>query len=477
MERIIARIEVCGDMRLNIKSNEDTIAAISTPVGEGGIGVVRLSGPRAYEIGMEVFNPRHESDEFPQSHRLYYGHVVDERGEIMDEVMVSFMKAPATYTREDIVEINCHSGVVMLKMILDLLIRYGARMAEPGEFTKRAFINGRIDLSQAESVLNLIQARSEKAAKSAVRSLQGELAQKVKSLKQDLVSILASVEATLDFPEDVEDMEKENLAAWLNQIYEQVQKLYESSLKGSVFQNGLKVSIVGKPNVGKSSLLNILVQREKAIVTEIPGTTRDVLEEQVNIKGVPVWFMDTAGIRQTGDPVENIGVTQARETIEAADLVLVVIDASTGIDAEDREILQGIIREGKEFILVVNKIDISDLEPEKEVYSEVTSDRVVKISAKELTGIEDIENILVWLVEEGELFSGEEPLVLSLRHQEALLQVKEHLGDALENLETNPLDIISVDLKMAEEIMGEITGDYVGEDLLDHIFSNFCIGK
>jgi len=463
-------------MRLNFENREDTIAAISTPVGEGGIGVVRLSGPRAYEIGMEVFNPRHKSDDFPQSHRLYYGHIVDESGEIMDEVMVSFMKAPATYTREDIVEINCHSGVVMLKMILDLLLRHGARMAEPGEFTKRAFINGRIDLSQAESVLNLIQARSEKAAKSAVRSLQGDLAEKVKSLKQEMVSILASVEATLDFPEDVDDLEKGSLAAWLNQIYEQVQKLYEGSLKGSVFQNGLKVSIVGKPNVGKSSLLNILVQREKAIVTEIPGTTRDVLEEQVNIKGLPVWFMDTAGIRQTGDPVEKIGVTQARETIEAADLVLVVVDASTGIDAEDREILQEIIREGKEYILVVNKIDISDLKPEKEL-PEVSSERVVKISAKELTGIEEIENKLVGLVEEGELISGEEPLVLSLRHQEALLQVKEHLGDALENLETNPLDIISVDLKMAEEIMGQITGDYVGEDLLDHIFSNFCIGK
>ncbi len=466
----------------NALGDNSTIAAISTPIGEGGIGIVRLSGHDAYAIANKIFSPKRKGKSYPQSHRLYYGFIEDKNLEIVDEVMVSFMKAPATYTREDVVEINCHSGILMLKMILELVLQNGARMANAGEFTRRAFINGRIDLSQAESVLNLVTARSEKAIKSAARSVKGELSGKINVLREQLISIIANIEAIIDFPEDIEDINEEEMEEKVKEltlIHQEVKHLYKNAEKGNIFQYGLRVSIVGKPNVGKSSLLNSLINKQRSIVTEIPGTTRDLLEEQINIQGVPVVFVDTAGIRKTEEPVESIGVEYSKRAIEDSDMVLFLIDAFTGVEEEDKEIMNFILESKKEFLVLVNKIDLKDWKEEQELieYEKVSSENIVKISVKEKIGIEKVEENIVSMVEGGTVTGREDSMVLNVRHKEALKEIKEHLNEALRNIETHPIDLITSDLKMAEKRLGEITGSYVSEDILDHIFSNFCIGK
>ncbi len=460
--------------------DDSTIAAISTPIGEGGIGIVRISGQDSYAIAKKIFSPKHKGKNYPQSHRLYYGFIVDENHEIVDEVLVSFMKAPATYTREDVVEINCHSGILMLRVILEMVLKSGARMANAGEFTQRAFINGRIDLSQAENILNLVTARSEKAIKSAAKSLTGELSSKINALREQMISIIAFIEASLDFPEDIEDVndeEMEKIVKELIQIQREIEHLHKNAEKGNIFQYGLKVSIVGKPNVGKSSLLNSLINKQRSIVTEIPGTTRDLLEEQINIEGVPVVFVDTAGIRKTEEPVESIGVEYSKGAIEDSDLVLFLIDAFTGIEEEDKEIMNFILKSQKDYLILVNKIDLKDWKEEHKYMEGVDSKRIVKISVKEKKGIEAIEKSIVSMVEGGTTTGREDSMILNVRHKEALKEAQKHLNEALLNVETNPIDLITSDLKMAEEKLGEITGSYVSKDILEHIFSNFCIGK
>ncbi len=462
-------------MRINGEIN--TITAISTPVGEGGIGIIRLSGPEAFNIGREIFSPKREGEEYPRSHRLYYGFIKDEEGDILDEVMVSFMRAPITYTKEDIVEINCHSGIMSLRTILKRVLEKGARLAEPGEFTKRAYLNGRIDLSQAESILSLITARSEKALKNAARFIKGDLSPEIKGLRERITVLIAHAEASIDFPEEVDEIDSGYLRAELDAVGERVHRLYLNAEKGTIFQEGLKVSIVGKPNVGKSSLLNTLIQKQRAIVTEIPGTTRDILEEQLNIKGIPICLIDTAGIRKTCDPVEKMGVIRSREAIVTADLVLLMVDASSGIRDEDLDIINIIKEEKKKHIVIVNKIDLERVITNEEVSGHLPETKIIELSLKNKEGLEILEDSIASTVEDDRISTGESLMILSLRHKQVLAETLELLREAGTDPDRKPLEVITEDLKSIEEKLGEITGETASDDLLEQIFSRFCIGK
>lgn len=460
-----------------ITETEDTIAAISTPVGEGGIGIVRMSGKDAFAIALDIFVPQSKTGKYPVSHRLYYGYIKDKNNEHIDEVLLSFMKAPGTYTREDIVEINCHSGAFSLKIILETVLEKGARLAEPGEFTKRAYLNGRIDLSQAESVLNIITARSEKAVKNAARLVKGELSSEIKNLRGIILSLLANIEASLDFPGEVEDINFDSAVKDLEYVNEKIKNLCRSAEKGAVFQEGLKVSIVGKPNVGKSSLLNSILHKQRAIVTEVPGTTRDILEEQLSLRGVPVCLIDTAGIRKTHDPVEKLGVNLSWEAIEAADLVLIMMDASTGMQDEDREILKIIKENHRKHIVVINKIDLNDKISDADLKEITLAENIIKISATKKTGIDELEKTIVALVEEDAIAESENIMITNMRHKDALLQAGSSIQQAIAGMENDPIDLISIDIKRTEEKLGMITGETVDDDVLDRIFARFCIGK
>jgi len=457
----------------------DTIAAISTPPGEGGIGIVRLSGPLAFNLVEKIFEPRNKGNKYPRSHRIYYGRIYGDDKEIIDEVLVSFMRAPRTYTREDTVEINCHSGAIVLKIILELVIKQGARMAEPGEFTKRAYINGRIDLGQAESVINIIRAKSEKAVISAGKIISGELTEEIKSIMSHLFNKRIALEANLDFPEDdVETMEYSKIEEELYYIHDRIKKLYYGAQKGVIFQEGLKISLVGKVNVGKSSLLNNLLQKQRAIVTEIPGTTRDTLEEVIELGGVPVRIIDTAGIRKTDDPIEQIGVDRAINAAEVSDINLLLLDGVTGIENADKEIINSLSKKHKQTVVAVNKIDLANQISEKEIKNMIPESQIFLISAVKGTGIRQLENYLGEYVNKTDNYQEEHPLVISQRHKDALKEAEINLRNALDMVKSNgPLDLISWDIQATEEKLGEITGETISKDVLDEIFKNFCIGK
>lgn len=459
-------------------SETDTIVAISTPVGVGGIGIVRFSGPEAFDIGQKVFRPkRRGGGEYPRSHRLYYGFVTDREGDFLDEVMVSFMRAPTTYTREDIVEINCHSGIVSLRAILNRVVDEGARLAEPGEFTRRAYLNGRIDLSQAESVLNLITARSEKALKHAAKFVKGDLSPEIRGLRDKIMDLIMHVEASIDFPEEVEDIDSGHLKAELGAVEERVRGLYLNAEKGMIFQEGLKVSIVGKPNVGKSSLLNALIQKQRAIVTEIPGTTRDTLQEHLNIKGIPISLIDTAGIRKTRDPVEKMGVIRSREAIATADLVLLMMDASSGIGSEDLDIINIIREEKKKHIVIVNKMDLGKIITNEAITGCLPEAKIIEISLKNKKGLDVLEESIASIVEDNHISSGESLMIINLRHKQALAEALDLCVEIGMDSKHKPLEVIAEELKGIEEKLGEITGETAPDDLLEKIFSSFCIGK
>jgi len=467
---------------LNIKyytRSDDTIAAISTPPGEGGIGIVRLSGPDSFHLADKIFVPVHKGSNYPRSHRLYYGYIQGEDQDTVDEVLVSFMRSPKTYTREDIVEINCHSGPVVLKMILNLVIDEGARLADPGEFTRRAFINGRIDLSQAESVMNLIQASSDKAVRSAARIIQGKLSRELADIRSRLFENRVYLEALVDFPEDdVETVDYKSLKEQMDGLYRNLERLYQGAQKGVIFQEGLKISLVGKVNVGKSSLLNNLLQNQRAIVTEIPGTTRDTLEEVLNLGGVPFRIVDTAGIRKSDDPVEKLGIERALNAVEESDLVLLMLDGVTGIENEDKYIMQRLQNEKKETLVVINKTDLDNRISKGEIKSLMPGSEVFKISAVKGSGINILEDYLGKRVNQISPPDADHLLVLSQRHRDALEKAKDILHRARVILsESGSLDLISWELQQAEEKLGEITGDTINQDVLEHIFNNFCIGK
>ncbi len=457
---------------------EETIAAISTPLGEGGIGIVRLSGPDAFEIAGKVFRAKNPKWNSAGSHRLHYGFIVDECGRVVDEVLLSCMKAPHTYTREDVVEINCHGGTMPAKKILELVLKQGARLAEPGEFTKRAFLNGRIDLAQAESVIDLIKAKTEKGLKIAATQLMGTLSKKVRELQEGILGALAWVEANIDFPdEDIEEASAAQLTRDIEKFIAEAEKLLKGSEAGKIYREGVKTVIAGRPNVGKSSLLNALLREERAIVTDVPGTTRDVIEEVVNIKGIPLRIIDTAGLREARDVVEKIGVERARKVIERADLVLAVIDASAGITGEDRKILE--LLGEKKAIIVFNKID-AGIKVVKSCLKGVTGQRpAVWISALTGEGLAELEECIAQTVlGENIKVAEDDVLVTRIRHKAALEKAVEHLKNALTSLNSGlPVDITAIDLRGAWEALGEITGNALSEDILDRIFADFCIGK
>ena len=443
---------------------QDTIAAISTPVGEGGIGIVRLSGEESRHIAQRLF-PRQLTNRC-----LAYGHVIDpESGEVVDEVLVAYMEAPHTYTREDVVEINCHGGFLALQRILELVLRYGARLANPGEFTLRAFLNGRIDLAQAESVLDVIRAKTEASLRLAVQGLGGKLSEPIKEVRSSLVEILAYLTARIDFPED--EVEEQDVTEPLKYAQLTLQDLMANADTGMVYRQGVRTAIVGRPNVGKSSLLNRLLRQRRAIVTPVPGTTRDTLEEVVNLKGVPFLLIDTAGIIDSGDVVESLAVERSRKAIEQADLVLFVIDASEPLAPSDRELID--ILAGKSVLVAANKCDL----PPRAETSELTW---LHVSTSALTGegLADLENGMVNYVLGGSVVTSDAMLVTNPRHKEALQRAERCLDQARRAIDQGlPDDFITIDLTAALNALGEITGETVTEELLDNIFSRFCIGK
>ena len=455
---------------------DDTIAAIATAPGEGGIGIIRISGSKALTVAEEIFKSVSGKKITDYNTRtLIYGHILDGDNKI-DEVLLAFMKGPNSYTAEDVIEINCHGGFISVKKILELILSKDVRLAEEGEFTKRAFLNGRIDLSQAEAVIDVIKAKTDKAQEVAQSHLSGSLANKIKELRFKVTEVLAHLEVSIDFAEeDVEEITYAMLEDNANALRAEIKSLYDSAECGKVLRDGLKTVIVGKPNVGKSSLLNYILGENRAIVTEIAGTTRDVIEEFVNIKGIPLKIVDTAGIRETEDKWK-IGVEKSKESLNSADLVIIVLDSSKELTDEDREILEQAV--DKKTIVLLNKTDLPQAVSEEEISKYVDKDSIIKISALKNKGIEKVHDKIESMVFKGDIKSNSSVVVTNSRHKDALLKAYNSINDAIVGIEQRlPYDFIEVDFKNIWDYLGYINGDTVQEDLLDTIFANFCIGK
>jgi tRNA modification GTPase len=455
----------------------DTIAAISTSFGESGIGIVRISGPSAEEIAKKLFRPKREP-RLLISHHVHYGEIIDpESGNPLDEVLIILMKAPRSYTREDIVEIQCHGGYLILQRILELALRGGARMALPGEFTKRAFLNGRIDLTQAEAVIDLIRAKTMAGLEIANQQMKGELCREIFGLKSRLIDRLALIEAGIDFPDEVEPISSDGLVRDIVAVIGKLEEWIISYEEGKIFREGISCVIVGKTNVGKSSLLNRLLKEERAIVTPIPGTTRDLIEEVLNISGIPVRLVDTAGLRRTGDSIEQEGVKKARERVAEADFVLLMLDGGRALDADDREIFEEI--KMKQKVVVINKIDLPLALSADEVKTSFPDDPMVSISALRGEGIEMLkEAVYTSLIKGGVRVSSQHWVVTHIRHKSALVEAKNNLLNAKKGLDENiPLEFIAFEVRSALETLGEIVGETRTEEVLNRIFENFCIGK
>ena len=456
---------------------DDTIAAIATAPGEGGIGIIRISGSKALPVAKEIFESVSGKQITDYNTRtLIYGHILDGDKKI-DEVLLAFMKGPNSYTAEDVIEINCHGGFISVKKILELILSKDVRLADEGEFTKRAFLNGRIDLSQAEAVIDVIKAKTDKAQEVAQSHLSGALANKIKELRFKITEVLAHLTVSIDFgEEDVEEITYAMLEDNAELLRREIKSLYDSAECGKVLRDGLKTVIVGKPNVGKSSLLNYILGENRAIVTEIAGTTRDVIEEFVNIKGIPLKIVDTAGIRETEDIVEKIGVQKSKESIDSADLVIIVLDSSKPLTDEDLEILES--AKSKKTIVLLNKIDLDQAIDETAIEEFVGKDNIIKISALKNEGIEQIHDRIESMVFAGDVKSSSNLVITNSRHKDALFKAYNSINDAIDGIEQRlPYDFIEVDFKNIWDYLGYINGDTVQEDLLDTIFSNFCIGK
>lgn len=458
----------------------DTIAAISTPMGEGAIAIVRLSGDEAVAIADKIFkSPNHKRLTDVATHTIHYGHLIDPKtDEVVEEVMLSLMRGPKTFTREDVVEINCHGGIVSVNRVLQLVLRYGARLAEPGEFTKRAFLNGRIDLSQAEAVMDLIRAKTDRAMNVALGQMDGKLSRLITALRQALLETLAQVEVNIDYPEydDVEEMTIPVLLEKCGWVREEIIKLLQTSSQGKILREGLSTVILGRPNVGKSSLLNSLVQENKAIVTDIAGTTRDIIEEYVNVRGVPLRLVDTAGIRETEDIVERIGVERSREALKDADLILLVLNYGEELTEEDERLFETI--QAMDYIVVVNKTDIERKIDLNRVHELAGKHRVVTTSLLKEEGVIELEEAIAALFFEGQVEANDLTYVSNARHIALLHQAQQVIEDALAAAESGvPVDMIQIDVTRTWEILGEIIGDTVQESLINQLFSQFCLGK
>lgn len=455
----------------------DTICAIATALGEGGIAIIRVSGDKALDIVSKIFKSYSGQDiKTMKSYTMKYGHIYDiDNEELIDEVIISFMKGPKSFTAEDTVEINCHGGVVSTNKVLEAVIKAGARLAEPGEFTKRAFLNGRIDLSQAEAVMDIIKAKTDLAMKSALMQSTGHLSTQINKQREYMLNILALVEFAVDFTEDDEEVDPSiplKVAESLEKSIGEMKTLLRGADEGKLIREGLSLAIVGKPNVGKSSLLNALLREKRAIVTDIAGTTRDVIEEYINLDGIPVKVIDTAGIRETEDVVEKIGVEKSKEKLKEADLVLLVLDTSRELDQEDRDIIESV--KDKKCILILNKIDL-EWKIEEDILD--SFENVIKISAKEEIGLDELKQTIKNLFFNGKI-DAESLIISNSRHKQALYRALENAESALVRVKNNEyLDLISIYVTASLRALGEITGSELEEDLVNKIFSDFCVGK
>lgn len=457
----------------------DTIAAISTPPGEGAISIVRLSGDQAVVIADKVYRCGKKSLLEVPSHTIHYGHIIDPKTQqLVDEVMISIMLAPKTFTREDVVEINCHGGIVVVNQILQLLLREGARLAEPGEFTKRAFLNGRVDLSQAEAVMDLIRAKTDKAMGLALNQLDGNLSSLIRSLRQEILETLAQVEVNIDYPEydDVEELTTRLLLEKATMIQQQIQQLLATSKQGKVLREGLSTAIIGRPNVGKSSLLNHLLQEEKAIVTDIAGTTRDVIEEYVNVRGVPLKLIDTAGIRETEDVVERIGVERSRKALSEADLVLLVLNQSESLTKEDEQLLEA--TKGLKRIILLNKTDLPQKLEKEKLDQWIANDPVFAVSVAQNDGLDQLELAISDLFFGGQTGERDATYVSNTRHIALLEKAAISLEEVISGIELGmPVDLVQIDMTRCWDYLGEVVGDSVQDELITQLFSQFCLGK
>lgn len=458
-------------------NQSETIAAVATAMAGSGIGIIRISGKDAFEIVEKIFQPAKKGKKLTEekTYTIHYGNIVD-GDEIVDEVILLLMKGPHSYTAEDTVEIDCHGGVYVIKKILELVIRRGARAAEPGEFTKRAFLNGRIDLSQAEAVMDVIQAQNEYALKSSVRQLQGSVLRIIREIREQVIYEVAFIESALDDPEHVSlDGYPDKLLEKVNNLIEKSEDLLIHADQGRILKEGIRTVIVGKPNAGKSSLLNVLTGDERAIVTDIAGTTRDILEEQIRIRGLILNLVDTAGIRKTKDVVEKIGVDKAKASVKDADLVLYVVDSSTELDENDREIIS--LLEGQRVIILQNKTDLPAV-TDTEILKKIISGPVVCISAREESGFDEFSDLLEEMFLEGKIAYNDGVYLTNVRHRSAMEEAKESLIKVKESIKLGmPEDFFSIDLMDAYEALGKILGESVGEDLVNEIFGKFCTGK
>ncbi|MBG9211307.1 tRNA uridine-5-carboxymethylaminomethyl(34) synthesis GTPase MnmE [Mammaliicoccus sciuri] len=456
----------------------DTITSISTPMGEGAIAIVRLSGPDALNIANRIYKGKKQISEVA-SHTINYGHIIDpETDEVVEEVMVAVMKAPKTFTREDIVEINCHGGLVTVNRVLELTLSNGARMAEPGEFTKRAFLHGRIDLSQAEAVMDFIRSKTERASKVALGQMEGRLSSLIKGLRQSILEILAQVEVNIDYPEydDVEEATTKFLLKESRHIENEIDQLLKTGQQGKIMREGLSTVIVGKPNVGKSSMLNNLIQDNKAIVTEVAGTTRDVLEEYVNVRGVPLRLVDTAGIRETEDIVEKIGVERSRKALSEADLILFVLNYNEALTENDYQLFDVI--KDEDVIVIINKMDLEQKLDIDELKAMIGDHPLVQTSMVEQQGIEELEQKISELFFGGKVQAQDMTYVSNSRHIALLKDAKTSINDAIQSAEDGvPIDIVQIDLIKTWELLGEVIGEEASDSLIDQLFSQFCLGK
>ena len=471
-----------------------TIAAIATPTGSGGIGIVKISGDNAFSIAGSIFQRGHSQEyssidpnswqtytsfDSSKPNRLYYGHIIDPQSEqVLDEVLLAVMKAPHSYTREDVIEIQAHSGYIGLRAIMEVVLRQGARLAEPGEFTKRAFLKGRIDLTQAEAVIDVINAKTDTALAIATNQMSGKMKTSIESIKHSIVEILATVEAAIDFPDDVGNgIETEHMLAGIQaRVIEPIHDLLQQYNSAHVLRDGLKVAVVGRPNVGKSSLMNCMIQKDRAIVTSIPGTTRDLIEETLNVQGIPVIITDTAGLHETNDPIEVIGISKAHESIDQADLILFMIEAVSPITREDKQIYQKY--QNRKMILVINKIDIVGDKEQFDMPPSWNSCPQIRISALYNLGVDELKKLIVSNSIDDMNFDASNKIVPNLRHKIALEQSHTAMSNVARGLRTGmPFELMAIDIQEAIDRLGDIIGTNVREDILDHIFSRFCIGK
>lgn len=455
----------------------DTIAAVSTALGEGGIAIIRVSGPQAISQVAPLFRSRVPLTE-AESHTVHYGHIISPAdGERMEEVLVTVMKGPRSFTTEDVVEISAHGGVISVRRVMDLLLQQDIRLAEPGEFTKRAFLGGRIDLSQAEAVIDLIRSKSDRAFSVALKQVSGSLSQRIDSLRHTLIETLAHIEVNIDYPEhDVESLTAEFIKDKSSEVMDGINKLLKTANEGKILREGITTAIVGRPNVGKSSLLNALARDNKAIVTDIPGTTRDVIEEFVTINNIPLKLLDTAGIRETMDVVEKIGVERSKAAFSDADLILLVLNANEELHEDELELMEQI--HGRQALVIMNKMDLPARLDKAKLHEYFSEASIVPMSVLEEEGLDKLEEAISELFFGGKLESGDLTYVSNVRHIALLKKAHRSLQDAYEAAEMHiPIDMIQIDVRLAWEQLGEIIGDTAADSLLDQIFSQFCLGK